>query len=67
MSRAEGGGEGALKRRVNAGVKGVIDEDEAAAAVLKTGSGRCVHARFHFFGTCWLDSRKNSSRHLLSS
>lgn len=49
MSRAEGGGEGALKRRVNAGVKGVIDEDEAAAAVLKTGSGRCVHARCHFF------------------
>lgn len=45
MSRAEGGGEGAFKRCVNAGVKGVMDEDAAAAAVfIKIRSERSRHA-----------------------
>lgn len=60
MSRAEGGGEGAFKRCVNARVKGVIDEDMAAAAVIKIGSGRSVRALCHFLAHVGLTAGKTA-------
>lgn len=63
MSRAKDGGEGTLKRCVSAGVTGVMDEGQAAAAgFTELGSGRCTRALCHFGRYC-LDGKTSPDIH----